>query len=565
MRTGTSSSASRMMLCAFALFTVVLATIPWSSAQAVNGTWSALDASAAAPGPRREFVAVYDWLHHRYVIFSGLAGTMPNYDFTNQVWVLSLAPTPTWSQLSVLGGPPGPRAGAQYGYDPVRNRVLVFGGYGRHYPGSPLAHLNDVWELSLVGQPRWTELFPTGTPPQGRLAGAAAYDVLRQRFVGFGGTSGLPVDTWVLKLSGQPQWVTVASNGATPPGSYGMTSIYDFVEDRMIIFGGSTSEQYFGCHNNTWELRLRSQTPTWHQITPQGSLPSGRRTLASIFDPFRNRMVIYGGWDGASPDLSSFLGDTWALSLGANPTWTQLDPGGTLPPNRDAMSAIYDPWGDRMVLFGGWSGMDFLGDTQFLTWGHANLAGSASATTQAQPGIAHVTWTLTNATGPYVGVYRRDATGVWSSIGTAEADASGVVTFSDNTVEPGQSYDYTLVMASERGSEVSGETQVDVPVPTDFGDGTNVAFGVSRISPNPAVGRFAVSLALASAAPARLEIFDVRGRLVASRDVGSAVAGPRTVQMDRVGWTAGVYFVRLSQSGRTDQRRFVVTDGGSTR
>jgi hypothetical protein len=424
--------------------------------------------------------------------------------------------------------------------------------------------LNDVWELQLEGQPNWKELFPTGTPPQGRLAGAAAYDVLRQRFVGFGGTRGLPVDTWVLDLSGPPEWSTVNSSGPAPPGSYGMASIYDHVGDRMIIFGGSTSDAYFGCHNDTWELKLHGQTPNWHRLTPQGTLPSPRRTMASIYDPVRDRMIIYGGWDGTA-SASAFLGDTWALSLHGAPEWTQLDPGGALPTNRDATSAIYDPVADRMVLFGGWSGYDFLGDTQFLSWGQTGVSGSASAVTRAEPGVAHVTWTLSNATGAYVGVYRRDASGDWSSIGTAMADASGLVTFEDPTVAAGQSYGYTLVMASARGAEVSGETQVDVPAPTDFGHGTNVAFGLSRIHPNPVMGRFTVSMALENASPARLEIFDVRGRLVSSREVGSPGAGPRTLEMDRGGWTAGVYFVRLSQSGRSSRGRIVVTDGVAAR
>ena len=85
--------------------------------------------------------------------------------------------------------------------------MLIFGGYGRHYPNSSFyEYLNDVWELSLNGTPHWTELFPSGQTPSGRLAGAAVYDPMRQRFVGFGGTINAPVDTWVLNLRGQANW-----------------------------------------------------------------------------------------------------------------------------------------------------------------------------------------------------------------------------------------------------------------------------------------------------------------------------------------------------------------------
>lgn len=563
MQDRTASPASRTLPWAFALVLSLIASTPWLSARAIDGTWSAMDPSAPAPGPRREYAAVYDDLNQRYVVFAGLAGTIVDYNYhlTNEVWSLTLGATPAWSQLSVLGAPPGPRASAQYGYDPVRHRVLIFGGYGSHYPGDPWAYLNDVWELSLEGQPRWAELTPSGTPPVGRLAGAAAYDVLRQRFVGFGGTRGLPVDTWELDLSGEPTWSTVQADGPAPPGSYGMASIYDPVRDRMIIFGGSTSDYYYGTHNDTWELQLHGVVPNWHKLDPMGPLPVARRTMASIYDPLRDRMIIYGGWDGNSDE---FLGDAWALSLHGSLQWTQLETGGTLPMVRDATAAAYDPAADRMVVFGGWSGLEFLGDTQFLTWGGAGSSASASVVTQVAPGAAHLAWNLSNSTGTYVGVYRRQTGEPWSSLGAADADASGHVAFDDFTVTPGESYGYLVVVASERGAEVSGETQVDVPTPTGVGRGTQAAFGVEGIQPNPAVGRFTVSFALADESPARVEVFDVRGRRITSRDVGTPGAGPGSVEIDGRSWTSGVYFVRLFQSGHTAQRRVVVAGGAAT-
>src|SRR5438093_1262550 len=96
------------------------------------------------------------------------------------------------------------------------------------------------------GDGTWSSLDSTAASPGNRLAGAAVYDLLRQRFVGFGGTIGLPVDTWTLDLSGDPAWTPVQTDSTSPPGSYGMTTIYDPVRDRMIIFGGSTSENYYG-------------------------------------------------------------------------------------------------------------------------------------------------------------------------------------------------------------------------------------------------------------------------------------------------------------------------------
>src|SRR5206468_5965990 len=130
--------------------------------------------------------------------------------------------------------------------------------------------------------------------------------------------------------------------------SYGMTSTYDVRRDRMLIFGGSTSDDYHGVHNNVWALNL-SGVPTWSKFDTLATAPSARRSLTSIYDPIRDRMVIFGGWDSSTDDTTAFLGDVWALSLGLQPSWTPLAPGGPVPSHRDAMGAAYDPVFDRMV------------------------------------------------------------------------------------------------------------------------------------------------------------------------------------------------------------------------
>jgi hypothetical protein len=555
---------SRSRAYALAALWTLAASLPfmavpgWSATPSVDGTWSALDASAPAPGARREYAAVYDYVNQRYLVFAGFYGDLQGtYQLLNEVWTLSLGVTPTWGHLDIPGPTPGERHSPQWGYDPARNRLLVFGGYGRHYPGDPYAYLNDVWQLSLDGTPAWTELTPSGTAPSGRLAGVAVYDVLRQRFVGFGGTIGMPVDTWELDLSGEPAWSTVPTAGASPNGGYGMTSIYDLVRDRMVVFGGSTGGGYYGVHNDTWVLNLHSDTPSWHQLSPSGTLPTARRTMASIYDPLRDRMIVFAGWDGTENGTASFLNDTWALSLTGSPEWTQLLPEGTTPTGRDAMAAAYDPLGDRMVVFGGWSGLTMLGDTQFLSWGGIGQAANVSASSQADPDVAHVQWDVQNATGSYVGVYRRQSGTPWSSIATAQSNASGTVAFDDPTVTPGEQYAYMLAVSSELGAELGGEAWVDVPTGATVSP-TPLTFALHRVRPNPVVGRFVASFALPGAAPARLELLDVAGRRVFSRAVGSLGPGSHTLEMGARAFAPGMYFLRLVQSGRSASTRVVV-------
>lgn len=532
-----------------------------STAAAVDGMWSALDAGAPAPSARREYAAILDLVNQRYLIFAGFTNQPDNgYHLFNEVWSLSLGLAPSWTRIEIPGPTPGERHSPQWGYDFARNRLLLFGGYGRHYPGGPYEYLNDIWQLSLNGTPAWTELTPSGTAPSGRLAGSAVYDVLRQRFVGFGGTVGLPVDTWQLDLSDDPAWSTVQTDSVSPNGSYGMTSILDLRRYRMLIFGGSTSDAYHGVHNDVWELVLGPATPTWKKLDPLGTAPSARRTGTSIYDPIRDRMIVFGGWDSGD-SIGSFLNDTWTLWLTGIPTWTEMDPSGEIPAGRDAMAAAYDPLGDRMVVFGGWSGASMLGDTQFLTWGAPGEAASMNAVTEADPEVVNVTWNVQNATGAQAGVYRRETGTPWSSIAVAQSSA-GQVTFEDHDVTPGSSYGYMIVVPSEQGETFGGDVWVNVPsvrvVPTTF------AFALDRVHPNPVVGRFTVSFTLPTAEPARLELLDLAGRRVLSRDVGWFGVGRHHVDLGNArGFRSGIYFLRLTQAGRSATARVVLQGGGS--
>lgn len=539
------------------LFALLAAAPAHARTQAFDGTWSSLDVSVSKPDPRREFAAVYDVQRNRYLIFGGQGEPYPSHLF-NEIWSLSLDPSPTWTLITPSNSGPGERHSPQWGYDPARQRLLIFGGYGAHDPGGYDDYLNDVWQLDLDGTPTWTELTPSGTAPAGRLAGAAVYDPLRQRFVGFGGTRGLPVDTWELDLSGTPTWQTVDTDSTGPPGSYGMTVIYDPVRDRMITFGGSTSDAYYGVHNDVWALDLDRDTPTWTKLLPDGALPVARRSGTAIYDPLRDRMIAFGGWD-SGPYVSDFLGDTWALSFTPGLAWTQLAPNGTLPAGRDAMEAVYDPLADRMVLFGGWSGAAFLNDTEFLNWGLPTTAPNITPNTSTDSAVALLSWHVANTTGVHAAVYRRQNGTPWSSIATAQRDGSGHVNFNDHAVTPGGRYGYMVAVSSQQGETFGGETWVTVASTTSVKPNAPSALGLDPVSPNPLFGRLAVSFTLPSATPARLELIDLAGRRLVSRDVGAMGLGAHRVDLgDGSAYPAGLYFVRLTQAGVTRTTRVAI-------
>ena len=543
------------VLVILAMAVVLVCPVP---SQAQNGTWSAVTGSAITPGPLREFGAIFDRQNERYLLFDGFNGNNSGlYILFNDVWALSVAGAPTWTHIDISGPVPGERHSPQWGYDAARNRVLIFGGYGRHHPGDPYAYLNDVWELSLDGTPHWTELFPSGQAPSGRLAGAAVYDPLRQRFVGFGGTIGVPVDTWVLNLQDQANWQNVPVNGAAPKGGYGMTSVYDAKNDRMLIFGGSTNDDYYGANNDVWELDLHGN-PSWNQVVTSGTPPQARRSGTAILDPLRNRMVIYGGFD-AIRDSDQFLADTWALDFNGTPTWSQLAPAGTTPVGRADNAAAYDPIHDRMIFYGGWSGTDMLSDTQFLDWASSSVEAALTPGASATPTAVHVDWNVQSATGTHAAIYRRDTGGQWTARAQGEVGANGHLVYDDPSVQSGNAYSYMMVVASQRGETFGGATLVQVPSPTAVDPGRTAEFALTGVAPNPVVERMSVSLALASGAPASLDLVDVAGRRVLNREVGSLGAGQHRIDIATAGQVPpGLYFLRLTQAGRVASSRVAI-------
>jgi len=248
----------------------------------------------------------------------------------------------TWREIVTAGPKPAARAIAPAIVDTPRSRMIVFGGTDDFAAGTCF---NDVWALSLIASPAWEELSPVGTPPTPRVASAAAYDPLRERMIVWSGYDGFNdvSEVWSLSLSDPVGWTEITPAGETPIGRGVASLVYDPTRDRMVMFGGF----HEGAHNDVWALSLAG-TPTWTRLYPSGTSPHGRGFHTGIFDAPRDRMVIFGG-----QSETGFLNDVWALSFSPEPAWIELQPAGPLPPVRSGQCGGYDPLLDRLVVFSG--------------------------------------------------------------------------------------------------------------------------------------------------------------------------------------------------------------------
>lgn len=302
-----------------------------------SGTWKLLADPGPAPPAFNIPIGAYDPVRHRIlVVENGVYwSTSPTI-----VHVLSLDPDPRWSVLETVGIPPAERFLGSLLYDPIRDRLLLFGGLAQ----------NETWALSLSGTPAWIQIATTGMPPEIRYGTSVIFDPVGDRMIVFGGYDntaatghGYLGDTFALSLV-TDAWSKLAPSGDVPPVREGHGAIYDPIARRMVIFGGHFET---GLRNDLWALSL-GDTLAWTELHAEGALPSTRSAFGTIYDPVRHRMWIHGGVRsdrGVEPD------DIWSLSLMGPPAWTAIATLDTLR-GKSYPVDVYDPEGDRMLVCG---------------------------------------------------------------------------------------------------------------------------------------------------------------------------------------------------------------------
>jgi hypothetical protein len=131
-------------------------------------------------------------------------------------------------------------------YDPLRDRVLMFGGYNG-------AQRADLWALNLATM-TWEELQASGEWPAARHLHSAVYVPGADGMLLFGGSvqSGTPNDTWFLRLAPQLEWIRYPASPRDPGPTVAHSTAYDAMRRRMLIFGGFP--------NALWEFRLYETT-----------------------------------------------------------------------------------------------------------------------------------------------------------------------------------------------------------------------------------------------------------------------------------------------------------------
>lgn len=124
--------------------------------------------------------------------------------------------------------------------------------------------------------------------------------------------------------------------------------------------------------------------------------------------------------------------------------------------------------------------------------------------------------------------------------------------YDDCDVRAGCTYDYWLEAVRDTAARTFGPVRATAGRPE--------AFSLAQNYPNPAAEVTTIAFAVTAATTARLELFDIVGRRVATPFEGNVFAGGRRVIVDVRRLTPGVYIYRLELgTGDVAARKMVVT------
>jgi len=184
-----------------------------------------------------------------------------------------------WTALSTANGP-GRRRGHAMAHDPLRNRLVLFGGTDMNggFPG-------DTWEWDGTA---WTAFAAGGPSP--RVWHRMVYDPGRARVLLVGGANNPFVhsDTW--EWDGTV-WTQLAGNGSFPPRIMpGL--VHDTALRRTLLIGGFDGSNAAALND---VHAFDPVTTTW-SLVPVAGAPQLEQVVAAVFDALRARTVLLT-WD----------------------------------------------------------------------------------------------------------------------------------------------------------------------------------------------------------------------------------------------------------------------------
>jgi len=184
---------------------------------------------ATSPSLRTSALAAYDERRDRVVLFGGVD---PQSNLLDDTWEWD---GQTWTDVSTATRPPPASAARAMTYDRARGKVV-------------LVHTTQMWEWDGVA---W-QSSALAAPLLNRTGPALAYDPIRERVVWFGGQDSSALafnDTWLLEPTG---WVVQEPPFARPAPRSSASLTWDASRRRLVLYGGINDDMPMA-FRDAWE------------------------------------------------------------------------------------------------------------------------------------------------------------------------------------------------------------------------------------------------------------------------------------------------------------------------
>ena len=165
-------------------------------------------------------------------------------------------------------------------------------------------------------------------------------------FTGSGATAELHKFDLVTK-----SWVAINATAiaGSPPARGRHVAFWDQPRNRMVVWGGVDGAGT-PVPTDLWALDFATEPPAWKQVTVTGTPPSPRFNPVAALDPTTSKVWLFGG----TTELGGGLSDLWTLDLATN-TWTMVHDHAApnAPGNRLNAMGAFDPVAKVFLVFGG--------------------------------------------------------------------------------------------------------------------------------------------------------------------------------------------------------------------
>jgi Carboxypeptidase regulatory-like domain/Galactose oxidase, central domain len=226
-----------------------------------TNSWSALT-PLKTPSPRADFAFAFDPTTGTAVLFGGLTN-LSTLQVSNETWTYDVGAS-RWT-LTMHGPAPPPREGAAFAVVPSLGMAFLYGGWNQNFSDHGSLTYSDLWEFNLSTS-SWTNVSVFGPRPPPLEGAVMTWDPLTQRLEMFGGCYPCSAAVWQFDPISQ-RWTAPGSPSPSPTPRARGNWAFDPTLGADLLFGGTDGNVVFNDTevfypvNDTWVAETLPPAP----------------------------------------------------------------------------------------------------------------------------------------------------------------------------------------------------------------------------------------------------------------------------------------------------------------